>query len=209
MSRSNCDAWAKRCWNGTASRKANRTCTPGSATRSSLSSSMSWRLSRSCSASSRSAKRENLTLLRGLANARQRLADQARDLHLRDPDALADLGLRHVLDEAQAQHLALPRADRHQQPVERRAVLSQMEALVVGADRVGEQISLVLPARARRVERCRAVRAGGLQRLEHLLLAAPEALGELGDRRLAVRLARHLADRAVDLERELLQVARH
>src|SRR3954471_1359717 len=146
MSRSNCDAWLKRCWNGTASRKANRTCTPGSATRSSLSSSMSWRLSRSCSASSRSAKRENLTLLRSLAKARQRLADKARDLHLRDPDALADLGLRHVLDEAQAQHLALARADGLHEPVERRAVLGQAEAGVRQADGVAQRVAGVLVA---------------------------------------------------------------
>ena len=38
---------AKRCENGTASRKAKSTCTPGSATRSSLRSSISSRLTRS------------------------------------------------------------------------------------------------------------------------------------------------------------------
>src|SRR5438105_12553184 len=115
---------AKPVWHGTASRKANSTCTPGRATRISLSSSMRWRLSRSCSSASRSTVAAigrtttpfgELAAALGLgrgAQAGQRLADQPRDLHLRDADALADLGLRHVLHEAQAQHLALARADR-------------------------------------------------------------------------------------------------
>ena len=67
---------------------------------------------------------------------RERLADDAADLHLRDADALADLGLRQVLDEAQAQDLALARADRAQQPAQRGAILGEAEALVVAADRV-------------------------------------------------------------------------
>ena len=43
----------------------------------------------------------------GRAQAPERLADDARDLHLRHADALADLGLREVLGEAQAQHQPL------------------------------------------------------------------------------------------------------
>ena len=40
---------------------------------------------------------------------RERAPDQPRDVHLRDADALGDLGLRHVLDEAQVQDQALAR----------------------------------------------------------------------------------------------------
>ena len=43
-------------------------------------------------------------ILQALAQARERLADQTRDLHLRYADPLADLGLRQVLGEAQRQH---------------------------------------------------------------------------------------------------------
>ena len=49
---------------------------------------------------------------RDRAQPRDRLADDPRDLHLRDADALADLRLREVLLEAQAQDLALARRDR-------------------------------------------------------------------------------------------------
>ena len=40
-----------------------------------------------------------------------RLPDEARDVHLRDADAVADLGLREVFGEAQAQDLALAVAE--------------------------------------------------------------------------------------------------
>ena len=47
----------------------------------------------------------------GCVQAGDRVADDARGLHLRDADALADLSLGEVLLEAQAQHLALARGD--------------------------------------------------------------------------------------------------
>ena len=56
-----------------------------------------------------------------------------RDLHLRDADALADLGLGEVLLEAQPQHLALARGHGAQELGERRALLGPREALLVGA----------------------------------------------------------------------------
>jgi hypothetical protein len=57
------------------------------------------------------------------------VADDARGLHLRDADALADLSLGEVVFKAQAQHQALARGDRVQQLGERGAVLGQAEAL--------------------------------------------------------------------------------
>src|SRR5689334_19151504 len=85
---------------------------------------------------------------RSFPQPRERLADQPRDLHLRDADALADLRLRHVLGEAQAQDLALARTQAEHQPVEGRSVLGEAEAGVVAADRVGERLALVLGAGA-------------------------------------------------------------
>src|SRR5688500_6779755 len=73
------------------------------------------------------AQRLPLARERGGAQPRERLADQARDLHLRDADARADLGLREVLGEAQPEHLALARGDRGHQPLQRRAVLCEAE----------------------------------------------------------------------------------
>ena len=72
---------------------------------------------------------------------RDRLADDARDLHLRDADALADLRLGEVLLEAQPQDLALARRDRAHEVLERRAVLGQREAELLGAQRVAERVA--------------------------------------------------------------------
>src|SRR3954466_7558327 len=212
MSRSNWEASPKRFWNGTASRKAKSTCTPGSATRSSLSSSRSWRLSRSCSSRSRSATSAGTLpaawVVGGGAQPGQRLADQARDLHLRDADALADLRLGHVLDEPQPQHLALAGADRLHEAVERGAVLGEAEARVDVADGISERVAgVVVAAGSRRVERGGAVRPGRLERLEHLLLAGADALGDLLDRRRAVALLGQVGNGAVHLQCELLEVA--
>src|SRR5919205_833529 len=220
----------KRCWNGTVSRNPKSTCTPGIATRSSCSSSMSWRLRRSCSSSLRSSRGRSPSsvamsgrdspsgrTLRGalLARARDaaqpgdRLADDARDLHLRDADALADLGLREVVLEAQPQHLALARRDRPQELGQRRAVLGQAEALLGPADRVAERVSGLVLAAARRLQRGRPVGARGLERLEHLLLGGPRRLGDLGDGGLAAQVGGQLADLLVHAQCELLEVARH
>ena len=58
------------------------------------------------------------------------------------------------------------------------------------------------------VERGRAVGAGGLQRLEHVLLVDSDAPRRARPPSAAVQVARELADRAVDLQRQLLEVAR-
>src|SRR4029450_13441446 len=91
------------------------------------------------------------------AQSRHGLADEARDLHLRDADALADLGLGEVLLEAQAQHLALARSDSAQELGERRAVLGQREAVLVGADRVAQRVAGLVLRPARGLERSLAV----------------------------------------------------
>ena len=119
--------------------------------------------------------RRRLLARRGVgAQARDRLADDARDLHLRDADALADLGLREVLVEAQAQHLALARRDRAHEVLERRAVLGQREAVLLGAERVAEGVAAVVLAAARRLQRGGLVGARRLERLEHVLLVGAD-----------------------------------
>src|SRR5688572_18109726 len=75
------------------------------------------------------------------AQAGERLADQAGDLHLRHADARADLGLGEILDEAQAQHLALARGDGGHEALERGAVLGQAEAALLVAERVAEAVT--------------------------------------------------------------------
>ena len=60
-----------------------------------------------------------------------------------------------------------------------------------------------------RLQRRGPVGAGGLQRLEHVLLVGADLRADLGDRRLAVQVAATSSDdRPVDLQRQLLQVAR-
>ena len=62
---------------------------------------------------------------------------------------------------------------------------------------------------ARAVQRDGAVGARGLARLEHLLGGDADRLGDLGRGGRAAELAAHLVADAVDLDRELLEVARH
>ena len=59
------------------------------------------------------------------------------------------------------------------------------------------------------VEREQVVGLTEFLRLEDLVFAGPEVLGQLGDRRAAAELDRQLVARAIDGEIELLQAARH
>src|SRR5579863_9560469 len=72
------------------------------------------------------------------AHARERLADQAGDLHLRDADALADLGLGEIVAEAQLQHEALARRDACQQGLEHSVLLGALKAALLHAEGVGD-----------------------------------------------------------------------
>ena len=76
-------------------------------------------------------------------------------------------------------------------------------------DRVGDPGAVLVVVVARAVERDRPVGARGLARLEHLLGGHADRLGDLDRRRRAAELAAHLVADAVDLDGELLQVARH
>src|SRR3954452_1255945 len=215
--------WLKRCWNGTVSRKPNRICTPGMATRSSLRSSISCRFRRSCSSSVRSSRRScSRTAIaaryararRDSSRARDRLdrvahgvdraADQPRDVHLRDADGPRDLALREALVVAQANDLPLALAQLVEPAAQQHAMLGERVALVVAADRVERAGALG----ERLVERHHPVGIRGAQRLEHLLDTGAERARDLGHSRRAAELARQRLASAHDARAELLDVAR-
>src|SRR3954451_23772082 len=68
------------------------------------------------------------SLLSGVAQAIDRLADDARHVHLADADAVADLGLGEILGEAGPQHPGFPLADPPHQALDGRRVLGHGEA---------------------------------------------------------------------------------
>src|SRR5829696_192610 len=141
-----------------------------------------------------------------LAHHRKRLADQARDVHLRETDPLGDLGLRQTLLEAHAQDLPLARREPLQRRLQGGAILRALEAGVLVADRL-ERVELVLAARSRR-ERHGRVGRPDLHRLEHLLRRGLELLGDLGDARRAAEPGGEALDRPRHRGVELLQRAR-
>src|SRR5829696_5652398 len=151
--------------------------------------------------------RESVRLVGLVAQAADRLADQAGDVHLGDADALADLRLGQVLLEAQAEHLALAVREHAHQALDRGRVLRDAVARVLGADGVGVGVAVLLVFRARPVERDGTVGGGRLARLEHLLERRPGPLADFGRRGRATQLARHLLADAVDLDGQLLEVA--
>src|SRR3954452_25190542 len=80
--------------------------------------------------------------------ALERAPDQPGDVHLGDAHALRDLRLREVLHEPQVQHDAVARRQRLQRRLDRRAVLDELEALVLAADRLGVGLAVALVAEA-------------------------------------------------------------
>ena len=125
------------------------------------------------------------------------------------PIALADLGLREVLGEAQAQDLALARRDDPHDVLDGGAVLGQGEAPLLDADDVAQRVGAVVVGAPWRLQRRGPVGARGLERLEDVLRVSADLRPDLLDRRLALELEVELGDRAVDLQREVLEVARH
>src|SRR6185312_13258442 len=109
-----------------------------------------------------------------------RLAQDARHLHLRQADALADLLLGELLAEAQAHDLTLAEGQEPQQLLEQYPLLGAAVAGLCLADVDGtgvlERDGLVGDARA--------------PRIEDRLLADAQRRGEIGDRGLAPAAAR-------------------
>src|SRR5205809_476239 len=71
-----------------------------------------------------------------LAQAGRRRAQDPRDLHLRDADAMADLALGHVLDEAEMHHEAVALGEHVAGLAQREHQLATVELDVVAAERV-------------------------------------------------------------------------
>src|SRR5579864_2825759 len=160
----------------------------------------------------RSATRAGARLLvRGdlLADLLERAANQARDMHLRDPDLLCDLRLRQTVEEPELENHPLAVVERTEAGREHGAVLGDLVLVLLAADRL-ERIERVVafPAAAGR-EREGRVRATRFERLEHLFLGRAGRLRELRDRRRAAELHGQLLHQARELHVQLLQPARH
>src|SRR5215211_1183692 len=132
------------------------------------------------------------------ANLLERPPDQARDVHLRDPDLLGDLRLSQALEEAQVQDHPLAVVEHLEARLEHDAVLGDLVLVLV-----------VVAAPTARRERHRAVGAAAFERLEHLFLLDAGRLRQLGDRGRAAELNRQLLDDARELDVQLLEAARH
>src|SRR5690606_10576121 len=78
-------------------------------------------------------------LPRQLVQLLERLAQQARDLHLRDADAGGDLALGHVVGEAHLEDALLTLGQVSERRAEQRAGLGDAVAVVVVAQRVGDR----------------------------------------------------------------------
>ena len=129
------------------------------------------------------------------------------NVHLRDADPPADLPLREVLLEAQAQDLAVPMAEGAEQAIERRARVRDVVAGLVVRERVTQRgLGVVLAARE--LERHGVVRVARAERVQQRALADVQALRELANRRRATDVGGQALSLRRRRHRELLEVAR-
>src|SRR4051794_22838571 len=135
------------------------------------------------------------------------LAQQPRDVHLREPDALADLALGQVLLHAQPEDLPLAMAERLHERLDGRPVIGAGVAGVLAAHEVAELGRLLAVADGGR-ERRGGVGDDRLAGLQHLLELETRVIGELLDRGRAAERVRQLRGRALDEQRVLLEGAR-
>ena len=139
---------------------------------------------------------------RSVAQRSEAAVEHARDLHLRDADALCDRVLREVAAEPQRDDLRVAGGQRAEEGAEDGAVLGQRVALV---DAPGPVLALVLLAGgSRAVDRDRELDQGELERSNDELLPDVQVLSELGDRRLAPDRDRQLVARPLDPPAQLL-----
>ena len=144
-----------------------------------------------------------------VAHLLERAADEARDVHLRDPDLLGDLRLGQPLEEAQVEDPALALVERAQAGRENGAVLAHLVLVLDRPERLERVEVGVVVSPARRGERERRVGLPALERLEHLFLVDAGRLRELGDRRRALELHGQLLEEMREPHVQLLQAARH
>src|SRR5919106_99790 len=136
-------------------------------------------------------------------------AQQARDVHLRDPHAVGDLRLREALEEPQVEDLTLALRELLHLRRQRGSILEVLEMLVLLAQVVGEGGRSTLLGLNGRVERGEVVRLCDLQTFQHALLAYPGGLGDLLDRRRTAQLLAQVTDRLRQLEVQLLESPRY
>ena len=98
-------------------------------------------------------------------------------MHLGDPEAVSDLGLREVVLEAQSEDDALAVGERVEQSVDECGVLDAVEAGLVGGEEVDRVVAVV---GERLVQRVGVVGGGGGECLEDLFGRRVGAVGEFG-----------------------------
>ena len=135
------------------------------------------------------------------------LLEQPRDVHLRDPDAVRDLSLHHVLLEAQAQHRPLALAQARQHPIEVGGLLRAGVARVLGRHELLAHV--VVGIRFGPVERVGEMRGRGRAGLQHILARDVARARELVSRRGTPELACQPLTDAVRSQDQLLDVPRH
>src|SRR4051794_31829113 len=134
------------------------------------------------------------------------VGQDARDLHLREPDDVGDLALQELVPEAQLDDQPIALGQAAQQRVDRGGVLHASVAGVL--DRRRGERRLLAGARTR-LERLGAMRARALERVEHALDRLPELGGEPGPGRRAAQPDGQRMRDPLDAQRELLELARH
>ena len=133
-----------------------------------------------------------LAYLRGLAQPRDGLPQQPRDVHLREADAVADLGLREVLFEAQPQDLPLAVAEDRRHRLDGGGVLGLTVARLVAAQRVTDPRSVLVGVGDGAIERVGSVGGCRLVRFEHLLYGDLKVVSDLGRSRRAPELVKEV-----------------
>src|SRR5215471_9140473 len=120
----------------------------------------------------------------------QRGALQAGDVHLADAQALGDLGLGHLLEEAHDHDPALALVEVLHGALEDLAHLDPIEVRVVAADRLAQLAAAALGVVAadRGVDGDRGEGGAHLHRLQDVVLLDAQALGDLGHAGLAIEL---------------------
>jgi hypothetical protein len=128
-------------------------------------------------------------------------------VHLGDVQAGADLDLREVVVEAQAQDGPFAVGEDRRHGVDADGVVDASEAVLGHADRLTERRGVVIAGTGRVLERYAVVGACGEPRLDDLLDGDAGAVGDLPARRRSSEFAFELVARALDVERALLQFA--
>src|SRR5918996_3120364 len=142
------------------------------------------------------------------ADLLERAADEPGDVHLRDSDLLRDLRLRKALEEAQVEDAALAFVERTQPRGEHGAVFAHLVFVLDLAERLERVEIRVAVAGGGGRKREGRVCLAALPRPEDLFLFHSRRLGEVGDRRRALKLHRELLEQVRQADVQLLEPTR-